>query len=40
MDDKHEKLGMKKVTNKLVSLISSLNLGSEEMLIEEYMQLA
>ena len=31
---------MKEVENELASLISSLNLGSEEMHIEEYVQLA
>ena len=36
MDDEHEKSRMKDVKNKLASLISSLNLGSEEMLVEEY----
>ncbi len=40
MDDKREKLRMKEATNELASLISSLNLGSEEMPIEEYVQLA
>ena len=30
-----EKLRMKEATNKLASLVSSLNLGSEEMPIEE-----
>ena len=32
-------LRMKETTNKLASLISFLNLGSEEMPIEEYVQL-
>lgn len=40
MDDEHEKSRMKDVKIKLASLISSLNLGSEEMLVEEYVQLA
>ena len=31
---------MKETTNELASLISSLKLGSEEILIEKYMQLA
>jgi hypothetical protein len=31
---------MKEVENELASLISSLNLGSEEMPVEEYVQLA
>ena len=30
---------MKEATNELANLISSLNLGSEDMLIEEYVQL-
>ena len=33
-------LRMKEATNKLASVILSLNLGSEEMLIVEYVQLA
>ena len=40
MDDEREKLKMKEVENELASLISSLNLGSEEMPVEEYMRLA
>lgn len=40
MDDEHEKERMKETTNKLANLISSLNIGSEEMLIEDYVQLA
>jgi hypothetical protein len=36
MDDEHEKLRIKETTNEMASLISSLNLGSEETLIEEY----
>jgi hypothetical protein len=36
MDDEHEKSRMKEATNELANLISSLNIGSEEMLIEEY----
>ena len=39
MDHEHEKLRMKEATNELTSLISTLNLGSEEMLIEKYVQL-
>ena len=39
MDDEREKLRMKDVSNEFASLISSLNLGSEEMPIKEYMQL-
>jgi hypothetical protein len=31
---------LKEATNELASLVSSLNLGNEEMLIEEYVQLA
>ena len=31
---------MKEATNELASLISSLNLGSKELPIEEYVQLA
>jgi hypothetical protein len=38
--NEHEKLRMKKTTNGLTSRISSLNLGSEKMLIEKYVQLA
>ena len=40
MDDECEKSRMKEATNELASLISSLNLESEEMLFEEYVQLA
>ena len=40
MDDKCEKSRMKEVANELASLISSLNIGNEEMLIEKYVQLA
>jgi hypothetical protein len=40
MDDEIEKSWMKEVENELASLISSLNLGSEEMPVEEYVQLA
>ena len=40
MDHEHETLRMKETTNKLVSLNSSLNFGSEEMPIQEYVQLA
>jgi len=39
MDEEHEKSRMKDVANELANLISSLNLRSEEMLIEEYVQL-
>ena len=39
MDDECQKLRMKEATNEMASLISSLNLRSEEMLIEEYVQL-
>jgi hypothetical protein len=40
MDGEHEKLRMKEATNELASFISSLNLGSKELPIEEYVQLA
>jgi hypothetical protein len=40
MDHEHEKLRMKGTTNKLVRFISSLNFGSKEMPIQEYVQLA
>ena len=40
IDDERKKLRMKEATFELASLISSLNLGSEEMTIEEYVQLA
>ena len=40
MDGEHEKSRMKEATNELASLTSSLILGSEEFLIEEYVQLA
>jgi hypothetical protein len=40
MDHECEKLGMKEATSELSSLISSLNLRSEKMPIEEYVQLA
>ena len=36
MNDEREKSRIKETTNELASLISSLNPGSEEMLIEEY----
>ena len=39
MDGEHEKTRMKEAANELVRLISSLNLGSEELPIEEYVQL-
>ena len=40
MDDEREKLRMKEAANDLASIVSSLNLGSEETTIEEYVQLA
>ena len=40
MDDERENERMKAIENVLASHISSLNLGSEEMSNEEYMQLA
>jgi hypothetical protein len=40
MDGEREKSRMKRSNNKLVSLVSSLNLGSENFLIEECVQLA
>ena len=40
MDREREKLRMKEATNELASLVSSLNIGSEEMPFEEYVQLA
>ena len=40
MNHERGKLRMKEAINELASLISSLNLGSEEMPIEEYVQLA
>ena len=40
MNDKREKSRMKEATNELASLISSRNIGSEEIMpIEEYVQL-
>ena len=39
MDDECDKSRMKEVANESASLISSLHLGSEEMLIEEHVQL-
>jgi hypothetical protein len=36
MDDECEKSRMKEATNEFASLISSLNLGSEDMHVEEY----
>ena len=39
MDDECKKLRMKEATNELAILVFSLNLGSEEMPIEEYVQL-
>ena len=35
LDDEHHKSRPKEATNELASLVSYLNLGSEEMLIEE-----
>ena len=40
MDNECEKSRMKETTNELASPISSLNLGSEELPIAEYVQLA
>ena len=40
MDDECEKSRIKVTTNKLASLISFFNLGSEEMPMNEYVQLA
>jgi hypothetical protein len=40
MDDEREKSRMKEATNESASLVSSLNLGSDERLIEEYVKLA
>ena len=40
MDDECEKSRMKEVENELANLISYLNIGSEEMPIEEYVQWA
>jgi hypothetical protein len=40
MDHACEKLGMKEATSELASLISSLNIKSEEMPTEKYVQLA
>ena len=40
MDHERENMRMKEATNELTSHISSLNLGREEMPIEEYVQLA
>ena len=39
MDDEWKNLRMKEATNEVASLVFSLNLGSEEMPIEEYVQL-
>ena len=39
MDHKREKLGMREAINELASFVSSLNLGSEENINEEYVQL-
>ena len=40
IDDEREKPRMKEATTGLASLISSMNLGSEEMPIKEHVQLA
>jgi len=40
MDGEHEKSRMKEGVIELASLISSLNLGSEELPTEEYVQFA
>ena len=40
MDYEREKPRTKETTNKLANLISSLNLGSEEMPTEKYVRLA
>ena len=40
MDDECERLRMKEVANDMASLISSMNLESEEVLIKEYVQFA
>jgi hypothetical protein len=40
MDDEREKSRLKGATTYLASLISSLKFGSEDMPIEEYVQLA
>ena len=39
INDDHENERLKEAQNELASLISCLNLGSEEMPIEEYVQL-
>ena len=39
MDDEGERSRMKESTSELASLVSYLNLGSEEMCVEEYVQL-
>lgn len=39
MDDECENERMKEVENDMITLISSMHLGSEEVPIEEYMQL-
>ena len=39
MDHEHENLRMKETTNYLARLISALKIGSEEMPMEEYVQL-
>ena len=38
MDDVRERSRMKEIANELAHLISSLNLGSEELRTEEYVQ--
>ena len=40
IDHEHEKLRVKEKSNESTSLNSSLNLGSEEMFVKEYVQLA
>ena len=40
MDDEHDKSRVQEATNEVASLVSSLNLGSVELPIEEYVQLA
>ena len=40
MDDEREKLRIKEASIELAGLVSSLNIGSQEMPIEEYVQMA
>ena len=40
MDCEHEKSRVQEATNEVTNIISSSNLGSEEVPIEEYVQLA